>query len=118
MATYARKLLSASTSGKPILIAATATAGTLIHTAVAGAAAWDEIYLWLSNTSGTAVPVTVEWGGATAPDSHLVDAYSIPANSPPIPVVTGQVLNGGLTCRIFAGTTNVITATGFINAIS
>ena len=36
MATFTKKKLSGSTDGKPIAVAATATPGTLIHTAVTG----------------------------------------------------------------------------------
>ena len=37
MATYSKELLSGSTNGKGILVVETATAGTLLHTAVSGA---------------------------------------------------------------------------------
>ena len=36
MATYSKQLLSGGTNGKNIKVAATATAGTTIHTAIAG----------------------------------------------------------------------------------
>jgi len=50
MAIYKRKL-SGSTDGKPIKVVATATAGTTIHTAVAGTTAgtFDEIWLYAYN---------------------------------------------------------------------
>lgn len=118
MATYSRKLLSGSTSGKPVKVAATATAGTLIHTAVSGNDAYDEVYAWVTNTSGSAVTLTVEYGGATDPDCLIVKGYSIPANSPPIPVLTGQVLNGGLTVKAFASSANVLLLTGYVNRIA
>ena len=43
MATYSKVKLSESTSGKNVKVVATATAGTTIHTAVAGASDLDEI---------------------------------------------------------------------------
>lgn len=118
MATYARVLLSGSTSGKPIPVAATATPGTAIHTAIAGAAAYDELYLWASNVTAAAATLTIEWGGVTDPGDHMAKAVSIPANSPPIPIVTGQVLNGGLLCKAFSGTASAINITGYVNRIS
>lgn len=118
MATFTRALLSGSTSGAPVKIAATATAGTLVHTAVAGAAAWDEVYIWLTNTDTVARTVTVEWGGATDPDNLVCKAMTLPPSSGPIPVITGLVLNGGLTVRIFASAANVILATGYVNNIA
>jgi len=117
MATYSRVLLSGSTSGRNIPVAATATPGTLLHTAVAGAAAFDEVYLWAANVTGTAATLTIEWGGVTDPGDHMVKALSIPANSPPIPIATGQVLNGGLSVRAFSGTASAINITGFVNRI-
>ena len=51
MATYSRILLSGSTSGKPIPVAATSTPGTAVHTAVSGSTGFDELYLWASNVT-------------------------------------------------------------------
>lgn len=110
-------LLSGSTSGRPIPVAATATPGTTIHTAVSGAGSFDEIYLWASNVTGAAATLTIEFGGVTDPGDHMVKAYSIPANSPPIPIATGQCLNGGLLVKAFSGTANAINITGYVNAI-
>lgn len=117
MATYSRVLLSGSTSGREIPVAATSTPGTLIHTAVSGANAFDEIYFWASNVTTAAATLTVEWGGVTDPGDHMVKSYSIPANSPPIPIATGQVLNGGLAVRAFSGTASAINISGYVNRI-
>jgi len=118
MTTIARGLLSGSTNGKNIKIAATATPGTTIHTAVSGTSSYDEVYVWVANTSGTAATLTVEWGGVTSPDDHIVDTYSIPANSLPFPILTGQVLQNSLVVKMYSGTANVLVASGFINRIS
>ncbi len=118
MASYSRVLLSGSTSGRPIAVAATATAGTTMHTAVSGAAAWDEIYAWFNNIDSSARTLTIEFGNAGTNADHLVDALSLPANSPPIPIVTGQVLNGGLLMKAFASVTNIINCSGYVNRIS
>ena len=118
MATYSRAILSGSTSGRAIPVVATATAGTLIHTAVAGAAAWDEIYIWATNVTGSAATLTIEWGGVTNPGDHMVKAYSIPANSAPTLIVQGQVLNGGLVVRAFSGTASALNITGYVNNIA
>ncbi len=117
MATYSRVLLSGSTNGKAIKIVPTATAGTTIHTAVTGTVAFDELYVWFTNTSGSAVTLTIEYGGVTDPDCLIVKAYSLPASSPPIPILTGQVLQNGLVVGAFASTANVVLASGFVNRI-
>ena len=118
MATYSRILLSGSTNGKPIPVAATSTPGTTIHTAVSGTSSFDEIYVWASNVTGSAATLTIEWGGTTDPGEHMVKAVSIPANSPPIPIVTGQVLNNGLVMKAFSGTGSAINLTGYVNRIA
>ena len=117
MAVYSRALLSGSTSGLPIPVAATATPGTLVHTAIAGATSFDEVYIWASNVSALPVALTLEWGGVTDPGSHLVKAYTIAANSRPEPIAVGQCLNGGLVVRAFAATAGAINLTGFVNRI-
>lgn len=118
MTTFSRVLLSGSTSGRAIPVAATATPGTLIHTAVSGATAWDEVYIWVSNVTGAAATLTIEWGGVTDPGDHIVKAVSVPANSAPVPILLGQVLNGGLLVRAFSGTANALNITGYVNRIA
>ncbi len=117
MTTFTRLLLSGSTSGREIPVVAVATAGTLIHTAVAGALAFDEIYLWVSNVTSAVATLTIEWGGVTNPGDHMVHTYSIPANSAPIPIATGQNLNGGLIVRAFSDTASALNISGFVNRI-
>jgi hypothetical protein len=62
-----KRLLSGSTDGKWIKVVATATAGTAIHTAVAGTTAgtYDEIWLRAQNNHTAAVNLTIEFGWAT-----------------------------------------------------
>jgi len=117
MPSYTRQLLSASTNGRGIKVGATATPGTLLHTAVTGTSAFDEVYLWVSNSSASPVGLTIEFGGTSTPDDHVVDTCSIPANSPPIPIVTGQNLQNGLAVLAFASVANVLVMTGYVNRI-
>lgn len=117
MTTFTRVLLSGSTSGRVIPVAATATAGTLLHTAVAGSTAFDVIYLWVSNVTGSAATLTIEYGGVTDPGDHICKAVSIPANSGPTLVVNGLMLNGGLVVRAFSGTASALNASGYVNRI-
>ncbi len=117
MATFSRQLLSGSTNGKPIIVVNTSTPGNTLHTAIAGTSAFDEIYLWVSNVTGSAATLTIEFGGVTDPGNHIVKALSIPANSPPIPIVTGQVLQNGLVVGAFSGTASALNITGYVNRI-
>jgi hypothetical protein len=118
MASYTRQLLSGSTNGRTIPVAANATPGTLIHQAVAGTSAYDEVYAWVSNVTNQAVPLTIEWGGVTDPGDHAVKQVSIPPNSPMIPILTGQVIQNGLNVRAFAGTAAALNIVGYVNRIS
>lgn len=117
MASYSRQLLSGSTNGTVIPVAATSTPGTLVHTALSGTVGFDEIYLWVSNVTTAAATLTIEYGGVTDPGSHITKALSIPANSPPINILAGQVLNNGLIVRAFSGTASALNLSGYVNRI-
>lgn len=117
MATFSVRLLSGSTNGRPIKVAATATPGTILHTVTAADAGFDEVYLWVCNTSNAAVALTIELGGTTAPDDLHPSAYSVPANSTSTLVLNGVRLNGGVVIRAFASSANVLTITGNVNRI-
>lgn len=110
-------ILSGSTNGLPIPVAATATPGTTIHTAVTGTSAFDAVFIFASNVTGTAATLTLEWGGVTDPGNHLVKAYSIPANSAPVPIALGQRINNALIIKAFSGTASAINITGWYNRI-
>lgn len=118
MPTYSRHDLSGSTNGMPIPVAATASPGTLVHTAIAGTIGSDEIYFWVSNVTGAAATLTVEWGGTTDPGSLLVKNYSIPAYSDCRLIASGQTLRNGLVIRAFSGTASALNITGYVNRIS
>jgi hypothetical protein len=118
MATFARVLLSGSTNGRVIPVAATATPGTTIHTALAGTTGFDCMHLWVSNITGSAATLTLEWGGVTDPGDHLCHALSIAANSGPILIVDGLMLNNALVLKAFSGTASALNLSGYVNRIS
>ena len=113
----AKNKLSGSTSGMGIKVVATATAGTLIHTAVAGATNFDEVWLWVVNTHSAAVDLTIEYGGVTDPDS-LINVDSIPVESGLTLVCPGLILNGGLVIRAFASSANVLVIYGYVHHLT
>ncbi len=116
MASYTKTKLSGSTNGKGIKVVQTASAGDVIHTAVAGTSDWDEVWLFAVNTSVTAVKLTVEWGETTAPDGNI--EVTVPAEAGLMLVVPGLLLQNELVVRAFAATTNVIVLHGFVNRIA
>lgn len=115
MAVYSRHLLSGATNGRPIPVVATATPGTLIHTT--GASGADELHIWASNVTTATATLTIEFGGVTDPGDHITKAYSVPANSAPIPICSGQSLAGSVIVRAFSGTASAINLTGYVNRI-
>jgi hypothetical protein len=119
MATFTKLPLSASTDGRAIKVAATATPGTTIHTGSATAATIDEVWLYAMNTDTTARKLTLEWGGTSSPDDLI--EITIPAESGLTLVVPGLVIVGNATplvVRAFAATADVVTVVGYANRIS
>lgn len=119
MATYTKQTLSASTDGRAIKVAATATAGTTIHTGSSTATTIDEVWLWAQNTDTTDRKLTVEWGGTTAPDDLI--EFTVKAENGLYLIAPGLLIKGNATplvIRAFAATANVITITGYVNRIT
>ena len=119
MATYTKVKLSGSTDGKAIKVAATATAGTTIHTGSTTASTYDEIWLYAQNTSSSAVKLTIEWGGTASPDDLI--ELTVQPEAGLVTVAPGLLIKGNATAlvvRAFAATANVITIHGFVNQIT
>jgi hypothetical protein len=120
MATYSKVLLSGSTQGKAIKVAATASAGTTIHATGTSATIEDEIWLYAYNSSSVTVALTIQFGGTTAVDNDI--KLSIPATSGLTLVVPGLILTGtgsaANTVAAYAATANVITISGYVNRIT
>ena len=113
--TPTKEFLSGSTNGKQIKIVATATPGTLLHTAVTGTVNKDEIYLYVTNNHTAAVNLTIEWGGVASPDDLI--QQSIPPKSGKYLIVPGECLNNALVTRAFASVANVLCIGGWANRI-
>ena len=122
MATFTKVLLSGSSQGKAIKIAATTSGsnGTTLHATGTSSSIIDELWLYAYNSSSSAVVLTIQWGGITAVDNEY--KLSIPATSGLTLVVPGLILTGdgtnATTTRAYAVTTNVITVSGYVNRIS
>ena len=119
MATFSKQLLSGSTNGKAVKVAATATAGTTIHTAVSGSSNIDEIWIYAVNSSASSVKLTIEWGEATAPDGNI--EVTVLPEAGLVTVIPGLLIKGNATplvVKAFAGTANVICINGFVNQIT
>ena len=118
--TFSKVLLSGSTNGKAVKVAATATAGTTIHATGISATILDEIWIYAVNSSASSVKLTIEWGEATAPDGNI--EVTVLPEAGLVTIIPGLVLSGSgsvaTTVKAFAGTTNVIMLSGYVNRIT
>jgi len=119
MATFSKLVLSGSTDGRAIKVAATATPGTTIHTGSATATTIDEIWLYATNTDTTARKLTIEWGGVSSPDDLI--ELTIPAESGLTLIAPGLLIKGNATPLVvaaFCATADVVTVHGYVNRIA
>jgi hypothetical protein len=122
MATFTKLALQpAGTTGDGlgILVAATATAGTAIHTASTTTTTIDELWLYAYNNDTASVVLTVEFGGVTAPKDVIKS--TITAQSGLVLICAGLVVQGNATAKVvraFAGTANKISIFGYVNRIT
>lgn len=115
MATFSKALLSGSTNGRQIKVVATASSGTLIHTA--HATALDEIWLYAVNDTATDRLLTIQWGGTTATDDDI--EFTVRAQNGLYLIVPGLLLTGGTVVRAFcAAAANAIQISGYVNRIA
>jgi len=122
MATFSKIALQpAGTTGDGlgILVAATATAGTAIHTASSTATTIDELWLYAYNNHSADILLTVEFGGVTAPKDVI--KQTITSQGGLFLVVAGLVIQGNATAKVvraFAATANQISLFGYVNRIT
>lgn len=116
MATIAKQRLSAeTTSGESsVLVVATATAGTALHTAVSGTSDMDEIFLYANNIHTSQVTLTLEWGNATANRNVKIN---IDPNETVL-VAPGWLANDGNAIAAFCSVASVVNIHGFVNRIT
>jgi hypothetical protein len=113
-----KRKLTGSTNGRGVKVAATATTGTTIHTAVSGTTAgtYDEIWLWAYNGDTASITLTIEFGGTSVPDDNIV--VTLASKSGLVPIVPGFILQNSCVVTAFASTANKIVLYGFVNAIT
>lgn len=120
MATYALTTLSGSTNGRLIKVVATATAGTLIHTA--HATSLDKLFLWAQNLDNVTRALTIEYGGVLSPDDLLI--VDLPRRTGgnvlvvPTLVVPGLHLTNSLVVRAFGAAANIILIGGYVMRVT
>jgi hypothetical protein len=121
MSTFSKITLSSSTDGRAIKVVATAigTSPTLIHTGSTTATTYDEVWIYAQNNHTADVALRLGFGNTTDPDDII--EYTVKTKGGLYLVVPGLILKGNataLTVKAAAGTTNVISLSGYVNRIT
>lgn len=115
MATFSKIPLSNSTNGKGILVSASASLGTALHTATTSTEFFDEVWMYAVNTSASTSKLTIEYGGTDAQDNIELN---VSAENGLVLVVPGLFLNNSLNVTAFASIPNVIAIHGYAHRVS
>ena len=105
--------------GLGILVAATATAGTAIHTASSTATTIDELWLYAYNDHSSSVVLSVEFGGVTSPKDLIVSTLASQAGL--VLICAGLVIQGNASAKVvraFAATASQVSLFGYVNRIT
>lgn len=117
MATFSKEVLSGSTHGRGIKVAATSIGtGTTIHTAQSSTTTEDLITLYAYNDDTVARALTLGWGGTTDPDDLII--LEIPTQAGLTLVVADLPLRNSLVVKAAADAADVIVLYGSVNRIS
>ena len=119
MATFAKTILSGSTDGRGILVAATSSPGTTIHTGPTATSALHEVWLYAQNYDTTDRKLTIQWGGTTAGTDDI--EFTVKAENGLYLMVPGLILRGNATplvVRAFAATATSLVIHGYVNTIT
>lgn len=124
MATLTKHTLSHGQSGRGITLAGgSAAAAHALHGSGTGMANFDEVYIYGTNNSSTAIDVSLIWGLSASDDLSKAalgnaDTQVVTFN-PKIrtTLVNGRVLQNGLSACAYADTANEIVIDGYVNRI-
>lgn len=120
MPVYSKKLLSSSAEGLSVMVAATSSPGTVVHTGSSSASVMQEVWIYAMNTDVSTRTLTLQWGGTTSPDNSITLQVS-PSSSGPVLVIPGFLLKGNSTpnvIRAFSDSANRIAIYGYVNEIA
>jgi len=121
MATFSKDILSSSTDGRAIKVVATAIASspTLIHTGPTAITSFDEVWIYAQNNHSADVALRIGFGGVSDPDDIV--EFTVKTKAGLYLIIPGLILKGNatpLTVKASAGTTNVISLSGYVNKIT
>jgi hypothetical protein len=121
MATYTKQLLSQSTNGKSIVIAASGANTTTIHTTQASSGIMDEVWLYATNSTTSDIMFNLLYGGTNFSTDILFEGV-IEAYAGNTLICPGLILQGdGATGSSIYGNASVLSGInvfGYVNRIS
>lgn len=121
MANFTKIKLSASTAGRPIVVAATGTSLTPLHATLLTETVKDEVWLYATNTSAQDVLISITIGtSSTLANSDVVFYGVVEAYAGNVLLVPGFMIEGNnqASVQANAGVANAINITGYVNRIS
>ncbi len=117
MSTFSKVVLSGSTDGRGVKVAATAIgSGTTIHTAQASATNPDLVTLFAENNDTVARILTLGWGGTTDPDDLIV--LTLVPKAGLVLLVADLPLRNSLVVKAAADAADKVILFGYVNRIS
>jgi hypothetical protein len=105
---YVGIALAATTSGSP----------DIIHTSSSTADIFDEVYVFVTNTSAAALDVTFQTATGAGASRTEITTFSVPSKSGIFLVIPGLLISGGYRLEAYAPTTpSSINVFGFVNRL-
>jgi hypothetical protein len=116
--------LSGSTDFRPVKIAATSGAGTLVHTAQSSTTLSDFVTIEINNSDTVARPYIVQWGGTSAPDDNAFEGVILAGSNETICIK--KPIRNALVVRVksetltwidgvsYTGATNILLVSGSV----
>jgi hypothetical protein len=114
---FTHEVLSGSTNGLAIVVTATATAGTTIHTAISGTTSRDEVWLWAVNNDADSETrsLTIEFGDVVGTSGWVTP---IPCKAGPVLVCPGFPARNGEVIAAYADEASDVQIFGYVNRVT
>lgn len=111
--TITKTFFSTVTSGQSILVAATSSPGTIIHSGVNSSTQMEEIWLYAYNGDTASRILTVQTAGVTSVTNDT--KITIPSAQGRFLILDGRLINQNALIRAYGDVTNKITIDGYVN---
>jgi len=118
MTDYVKVPFTGRAGGKPIQITAlTLGSAQTIHTTNAGTTTWDEVWLWVVNPVDIPASITIAFGYDNTNNTIVCKDVEIPANSEPVLILAGTMLQNSKTVKAYASVSGYINVLGYVKRV-